>query len=528
MIHPAGKDSDINTIYTYKPSFELPVGASSRGVLVIDTDHRISSTDGSIFELLGVSSEELIGRNIEDAAKNVLKSRFVEADDYEASWKWLIDHPNAVLDEVLHPKEPENRVMHRYSTPVMGEAGNQVGRIEIYSDITKRRELEATVRSAYEELKVAQDQLVQSEKLRAVGEMASGVAHDFNNTLGIIIGNIQLLLRNTNDKNARTRLQAAERAALDAADTVRRIKEFTQESRNEPFKAIDLSIMSSEVFEMMRPAWQNELTAGINIIFNPADGVYTFGSETEIREVLINIILNAIQAMPKGGTISITTGSSYNTGWVRIADTGTGMSEDVRKRVFDPFFTTREVEGTGLGMSVAYGIIKRHNGSITIESKPGNGTIVTIHLPRAAKMPEPQVDDEPVEIKSITPVNILVVDDEELFTEVLVEMLSECGHAVCRATSGIEAIEKFKETSFDLVFTDLGMPEMSGWQVAKSIKDIEPQTPVVLLTGRGMILNKEELDSSQIDMVLSKPVGLEDLSSAVTEILNQRKAGNTD
>jgi len=528
MINPSDNNSDINTICTYKPSFELPAGASNRGVLVIDTANCISSTAGRLFELLGVSSEELIGRNIEDAAKNVLKSRFVEADDYEASWKWLKDHPDAVLDEVLHPKEPKNRVMHRYSTPVMGKDGNQVGRIEIYSDITKRRELEAAVRSAYEELKVAQDQLVQSEKLRAIGEMASGIAHDFNNTLGIILGNIQLLLRNTNDKNARIRLQAAERAALDAADTVRRIKEFTQESRHEPFTIIDLNTLSSEVIEMMRPTWQNEVPAGINVTFNPADDVYTIGNETEIREVLINIILNAIQAMPEGGTINIATGSSGDTSLVRIADTGAGMTEDIRKRVFDPFFTTRRVKGTGLGMSVAYGIIKRHNGSITIDSEPGNGTIVTIGLPRTEKAPEQQVNNEPVEIKSIMPVNILVVDDEEMFAEVLVEMLSECGHAVCRAANGADAIEKFKETPFDLVFTDLGMPGMSGWQVAKNIKDIEPQTPVVLLTGRGMILSKEELKSSQVDMVLSKPLRMEDLSSAVTEVLNQRKAGRTD
>ncbi|MEN6370685.1 MAG: ATP-binding protein [Armatimonadota bacterium] len=519
----------MDSLGTYRPSFELPAGASRRGVMVIDIDHCIVSTDGSFFDLLGVSPEDLIDKNVEDAAQSTLKWRFEESDKYEASWQWLRNHPGEVLDEVLHLSGPDGRVLHRYSAPVLGEGQNRVGRIEIYSDITKRRELESAVRRAYDELKVAQDQLVQSEKLRAVGEIASGVAHDFNNMLGIILGNLQLLLRTTDDGNVRTRLQSAERAALDAAETVRRIREFTQQNRQEPSTVIDLSVIASEAIEMMRPSLQNS-AKNIEISLDAAEGALTLGCEAEIREVLINIILNASQAMPDGGSISVNAGVSKSSVWARVADTGIGMSEDVRKRIFDPFFTTRGIEGTGLGMSVAYGIIKRHGGSISVDSEPGKGTAVTVFLPAAAGASDEKPGDQPVEIVSLSPARILVVDDEEMFAEVIVEMLSECGHAVCSARSGVDAIEQFRETPFDLVLTDLGMPEMSGWQVAKSIKDIEPQTPVVLLTGWGTTVDKSELDSSQVDIVLSKPVRMEELSSAVTEMLGRqmsRKAGSS-
>lgn len=523
----------MDSLGIYRPSFELPANASRRGVMVIDIDHCIVSTDGNFFDLLGVSSDDLIDKDVEDAARSTLKWRFEESEEYEASWQWLRSHPGEVLDEVLHLSGSSGRVLHRYSAPVLGEGQNRVGRIEIYSDITKRRELESAVRRAYEELKVAQDQLVQSEKLRAVGEIASGVAHDFNNMLGIILGNLQLLLRTTDDENVRLRLQSAERAALDAADTVLRIREFTQQGRQEPSTVIDLSVVTSEVLEMMRPSLQSNARSGnknLEVSSDLTDEVFAFGSEVEIREVLINIILNAVQAMPDGGSIAISTGSSKISAWVRLADTGAGMSEDVRKRVFDPFFTTRGTEGTGLGMSVAYGIIKRHGGSISIDSEPGKGTAVTVFLPAAADVVDAKPVEEPVEIVSLSPARILVVDDEEMFAEILVEMLSECGHAVCSARSGVDAIEQFRETPFDLVFTDLGMPEMSGWQVAKSIKDIEPQTPIVLLTGWGTTVDKDELNSSQVDIVLSKPVKLEELSSAVMEALGRqmtRKAGSS-
>ena len=202
------------------------------------------------------------------------------------------------------------------------------------------------------------------------------MAHDFNNTLGIILGNIQLLVRNIQDASAVSRLQAIERAALDAVETVRRIQEFTKTRADEPFSPLDLSTVTSEVVEVLKPAWQDAMDAQgsrIEVTLDLGDGAYAMGLAAEIREVLANILLNAIQAMPSGGSIEISTGRTDETSWIRITDTGIGMTEDVRKRVFDPFFTTRGVEGTGLGMSVAYGIISLHKGTDRHPERAGMG-----------------------------------------------------------------------------------------------------------------------------------------------------------
>ena len=223
--------------------------------------------------------------------------------------------------------------------------------------------------------------------------------------------------------------------------------------------------------------------------------------------------------MPEGGKIEISAGRSKRLSWVRVKDTGIGMTDDILSRIFDPFFTTRGVEGAGLGMSVAYGIVRRHDGTISVDSKPGEGTEVTISLPATSTKPIKAIlrEGEPPK-----PAKILVVDDEEVFAKVFEEMLSQCGHAVCVARTGEEAIEQFKKSNFDLVFTDLGMPEMSGWQVARTIKRIQPKTPVVLVTGWGTKALEEEADGAQVDMVLSKPVRFEELQSIVAKALSIR------
>lgn len=507
-------------------SFDLPADMRERGVLVLDPSHRISYVDPGVCRMLHIEQSDLLGKDRTEVIGDILKARFKDPDGFEAKCRWLKDHPHEVLEHVLELAKPQRHVLHWYSAPIFGDGGVYLGRAEVYSDITRRRQLEASVRQAYEELKATQDQLVQSEKLRAIGEIASGVAHDFNNTLGIILGNIQLLVRNIQDASAVSRLQAIERAALDAVETVRRIQEFTKVRADEPFSPIDLSALAAEVIDVLRPAWQNSMEAQgahIEVEIDPGEGVYAMGVAAEIREVLANIILNAIQAMPEGGRIEVSTGRSDESSWIRVADTGIGMSEDVRKRIFDPFFTTRGVEGTGLGMSVAYGIISRHKGQIAVESEPGQGATITVFLPAADVVAQPE-DAGSVVKPDAEPARILVVDDEEAFAQVMVEMLTECGHAVCVARSGREAIERFETGRHDLVFTDLGMPGMSGWDVARAIKGMEPGTPVVLLTGWGKTISDDEIEGARIDMVLSKPVNMDDLSAIVSEALAKKQS----
>lgn len=514
-------------------SFSVPAEAGTRGVIVTDSEHRIQYTDSRISDLLGVEASELTGKDIRNVVRTTLKHRFVDSDEYETRSFWLCENPCETAEDVLTLAAPETRVLHRYSTPLLDANRQPVARIEVYSDITKRRHLEETnvalykqTCSAFEELKAAQDQLVQSEKLRAIGEIASGVAHDFNNTLGIILGNIQLLLRTAQEEKTRARLRSVEQAALDGAETVRRIREFTRIQPDEPHGSVDLSALVEAVLEVMRPSWEASMHARdlrIEVELDLANGVQAIGIAAEIREVLANIVLNAVQAMPDGGIIRVSTELTDGYASVRVADTGLGMTEDTAKRVFDPFFTTKGVEGTGLGMSVAYGIVKRHNGRITVDSQVGIGSAVSIFFPASSEKPALIPAGKSAVAPEVRSVRILVVDDEEAFAQVMVDMLSEFGHAVCVARTGRDAIAQFATSPFDLVFTDLGMPEMSGWQVARSIKDLQPSTPVVLLTGWGAKVDEERLSDSKVDMVLSKPVKMEDLSGIVTRALDGSK-----
>ena len=366
------------------PSFELPAEASSRAVLVFDADWRIVAASPGVSRLLSVEPSDLLGKDVSEAVRMVLKPCFKDPAAYEASFDRVRSHQDEVLEEARETAGEHSQVLHRHSAPLFDQDGNLAGRVEVYSDITRRREVEAAVRHAYEELKASQEQIVHTEKLRAIGETASGVAHDFNNTLGIILGNLQLLLRTVKDEAPLAKLRAAERAALDGMETVRRIQEFVRTRPQEPPEVLDLGALVSEVVEMMESEWRHTTRAHgrrVDVTLDLADGAFALGRPHEIREVLANVLLNAVQAMPEGGSIFVSAGRSESSGWVRIADTGVGMTEDVRRRIFEPFFTTRGVEGTGLGMSVAYGIVRRHEGSISVESEPGRGTAVTVCLP---------------------------------------------------------------------------------------------------------------------------------------------------
>ncbi len=512
-------------------SFTLPAQASARGVIVTDAEHRVCFVDPRVCDLLGVDAVQIMGLTVADSMP-ALRFRFADPKQFDSRAEWMLSHADEIAEDVLELAAPDGRVLHCYSAPLLDGDGHSTGRIDVYSDITRRRHLEEMnaglyrqIRSAYEELKATQDQLLQSEKLRAIGEIAAGVAHDFNNTLGIILGNIQLLLRTAQDEKTQNRLRAVEQAALDGAETIRRIQEFTRVQPDETTAPVDLSALAETVVEVMKPSWQNSAQANgcrIDVDLELAADVYAAGIAPEIREVLANVILNSVQAMPTGGKLSISTGHDEPTVWIRIADTGAGMSDAVRNRVFDPFFTTKGVEGSGLGMSVAYGIVKRHRGRITIESAEGEGTAVTIWLPVSQSAPGEQLPSAP-KLERVGSVSILVVDDEEMFGKVLAEMLTEHGHTVRAANCGSEALDMFTKEHYDLVFTDLGMPDMSGWEVAAAIKECSHDTPVVLLTGWGAKVDEDRLSSSKVDLVLSKPVKMDELPAIVAAALAGRR-----
>ncbi|MBI3029213.1 MAG: GAF domain-containing protein [Candidatus Rokubacteria bacterium] len=376
------------------------------------------------------------------------------------------------------------------------------------------------LRAALGEIEVTQQRVIQGERLRALGEMAAGVAHDFNNALAAIVGRVRLLLDRPHEPELERQLRVIEKAARDAAQTVRRIQEFARMRRARPVQAVDLTQVVDEVVDLTRSRWKDEAQArglAYDIRVEAAPLPPVAGDPSELREALTNLVLNALDAMSDGGQVTLKTAAETGQVSCVVADSGIGMSEEVRRRVFDPFFTTKGEKGSGLGLSVVYGIITRHGGEIEVQSREGCGSAFTIRLPVGQEIPA--ASDKTLPLKPPRSAKILVIDDEPEVREVLDELLASQGHAVVACADGRSGLTALEDGRFDLVITDLAMPEVTGWQVASAVKFRHPETPVALLTGYGDRIDPEEARTKGVDFLLSKPFGLEDVETTVAQAL---------
>ena len=329
------------------------------------------------------------------------------------------------------------------------------------------------------------------------------------------------------DPKLRRWCEVIERSALDGAQTVRRLQEFTRIRRDEPFVAVDVNRIVGEALEITQSRWRDEAMSrgvAVEVRTSLGDVPPISGDPVELREALTNLVLNAVDAMPDGGVLTLRTKLIDDLVELTIVDTGVGMSEDVRERIFDPFFTTKGAQGTGLGLSITYGILMRHHAQVAVESAPGQGT--TFRLSFACG-----TADEPVETVSApapaTPgrLRCLVVDDEEAVGAVLGDVLESSGHNVVVLTSPVEAVDRVGRETFDVVFTDLAMPALSGWQVARAVKTASPVTPVFLVTGFGVELSAEERIAHGVDLVLAKPLNIQSILDAVATVAARRTDG---
>jgi signal transduction histidine kinase len=390
--------------------------------------------------------------------------------------------------------------------------------------------LEASVRQrtielehALDELRHSQQQVIQQERLAALGTMAGGIAHDFNNALSVIMGFGELLLRDAEDgltrENATLPLTTILTAAEDAAKIVHRLRGFYRPEENcDQHIPIDLNKLIEQAISLTRPRWKTAATAdgrAITITAEPGEIPCIAGDATELREVLTNLIFNAVDALPEGGAISLHTGMEGDTVVLKIRDTGTGMSEEVRRRCLEPFFTTKGQQGTGLGLSMVFGIVHRHAGTIDIESEPGQGTTFTLRLPAACAEGVTGPDASPALQE---PLRILVVDDQPVLCQLVCEHLQDDFHTVESALDGDEALEKFRAAKFDLVITDHVMAEMTGEKLATAVKEIDPAVRVILLTGYGGNSGGEK-DSPAIDLVVGKPLSRAALRQALATVM---------
>jgi len=397
------------------------------------------------------------------------------------------------------------------NSPLVVE-GRTTGVLGIARDITEQKE--------------ERERAARADKLRALGQLASGVAHDFNNSLAAILGRAQLLRRQVNDPGLVRNLDIIQTAAEDAAATVRRIQTFARKSAVKEFERVDVASLLNDAIEITRTRWQNEARLrGLeyDVKLDTESEHYTFGSASELREVFVNLIVNAVDAMPRGGKLLVTCRQIDDRLQLHFADNGMGMPEDVRQKIFEPFFSTKGAHGTGLGLSVSYSIIERHSGSISVVSEPGTGTNFTIDLPAVAA--EAVSQDSATVLSDAPSLSILVVDDEKPVRETLAEMLIAVHHRVELAGSGQEAVEKMRRGGFDFVFTDLAMPEMDGWETARLIRKDWPSVRIVLVTGYGPTTTPPIGEENLVDAIIGKPFDFAQVGSTINTLTKNVEIG---
>ncbi|MBV9924302.1 MAG: response regulator [Acidobacteria bacterium] len=371
----------------------------------------------------------------------------------------------------------------------------------------------------------------QMEKLSALGELASGVAHNFNNTLTGILARAQLLLDTKDLKDVRRGLRIIIQTAEDGAKTVKRIQDFARQRRDQDFVRIDVDQLMLEVAEITRPRWKDHAEAAnvhIKLVRQIGSNAVIMGDAGELREVLVNMVFNAVDAMSDGGTLTLSTSDGGDEVVLTVADTGTGMTEEVRSRIFDPFFTTKGKAGMGLGLSVSYGIIRRHEGRVEVDSEVGKGTTFRMTFPVVGESDTQRINDTGPLLPERTDgtLRILVVDDEDYVRELLADILEREGCEVSLAGEGREALKLFDSSDYDAVFTDVGLPGMSGWEVARAVRERDGQVALAVITGWGDTVTPEEQSEAQADWIVPKPFTVERIAGLVGEISARKAAAH--
>ncbi len=407
--------------------------------------------------------------------------------------------------------------------------------LALESEISERRRAEIQLREtnqrlqkALEESHATQQQVIQQERLRALGKMAGGVAHDFNNALIPILGYAELLIERSELLDDRALalkyLRLMRTAARDATVVVGRLREFyRQRDETEIFEPVDLLEALTEAISMTQPRWHDEALAQGRYItvereFRPVPMIACNGGE--IREVVTNLIFNAVDALPQGGRIVVRAYSQEQNAVFEVQDDGIGMTEEVRLRCMEPFVTTKGERGTGLGLAMVYGIVQRHHGNVEIESQLGEGSLVRVRLPfyRGVDM------TNPVEGSSVSgKLKILLVDDEQVVRDVISLFLRHEEHDVEVTPTAIDALRLVREQEFDLVITDHAMPGMTGGNFVATLRSAGFDVPILMLTGFGELMTTSESIPKGVTKLVNKPVTMEDLRSAIAAIFKDSK-----
>lgn len=422
---------------------------------------------------------------------------------------------------------------HRLASGEIREVEVHSGRVEtkqdrllyvIIHDVTERRQIER--------------HLARSERLRAVADLAGGVAHHFNNFLQVVIGSADLALGylgSGEDRAVATRLRQILEAAEVAAQVIKTLGEYSRvadSDQGDHGTVFDLSATVDHAVEMARPWWKTEPEMrGISIAVNRSlqPGCFVRGLESGLFEAALNILRNAVEALPAGGAINVSTLVRGDEVLFSVTDNGVGIPEQDRQHVFEPFWTTKGFRGTGMGLAATFSIVQRHGGEIDLESREGEGTVFTVRLPSASPVEEFE-EEVPIGLYSDLELCILIVDDAKVVVQTLSDQLRRRGQTVLTALSGEEAVAILAGEQVDAIVCDLAMPSMNGWQVAKAAAALcrdrgVRRIPFILLTGwAGQLLEAEKIDDSAVDWVVEKPVDSAQLLEVIRHVVSKVRA----
>lgn len=470
--------------------------ASSDGIFVLV---------GSEFRYLNTTFASALSRSPEDLIGKTGLLEIVRDDDLQRVQEALahVDLGTGVREVIeLDLTTPDGATL-RFEISLRSSIveGNRAI-VGVARDVTAERLLQ-------DEVDRARGRAAQAERLRALGELAAGVAHDFNNALNAIMGRLGMVREKLKREMPIERdLDVIESAARNAIATARRIQEFSRPAHQERWTDVLLGDVVRDAASLIR----TRVPSGVRLIVTTEPCPTVRGDANELREVVLNLLGNAVDAVGQAGEVAARVGSEDGHAVVIVEDDGHGMAPDVRDRIFEPFFSTKADTGTGLGLSVSRWILKRHDVQLDLVSEPEQGT--RFKLLFSASLPVPQ--RVPRLHKDV--LSILVVEDDETVADMMKDLLEDQGHDVAVVGNAKEAARTLGERDADLIITDLDLPGMSGWQLARRVRQIKPEILVGLMTGWALATPPEEVKARGVDFVLSKPFTLESLRAALAQV----------